>query len=171
MTAHSGVDDPAAVVGSDERKRRLHCAGQPVAQLYLDLAHLPLTTPYSSESEAKAQGDRSLGVDVPRMLAAEAVGTALLFAIVVGSGIMGERRLAGGTMAIALLAYSLATGSGLRHLVSHGALTGRHVVTIKFPQRPRGFVTRRFNIPCFPVQWAATLPSGAHSHDCLGARI
>jgi glycerol uptake facilitator-like aquaporin len=38
-----------------------------------------------------------------RRLVAEAVGTALLLATVVGSGIMGER-LAGGNLAVALLA-------------------------------------------------------------------
>jgi glycerol uptake facilitator-like aquaporin len=48
-----------------------------------------------------------------RRIAAEAVGTALLLAAVVGSGIMGER-LAGGSVAIALLANSLATGAMLR---------------------------------------------------------
>jgi len=47
-----------------------------------------------------------------RAVAAEAVGTGLLLAIVVGSGIMGER-LAGGNAAIALLANSVATGAGL----------------------------------------------------------
>jgi glycerol uptake facilitator-like aquaporin len=47
-----------------------------------------------------------------RRLASEAVGTALLLACVVGSGIMGER-LAGGNVAIALLANTLATGAVL----------------------------------------------------------
>lgn len=42
----------------------------------------------------------------------EAVGTAMLLATVVGSGIMGEK-LASGNMAIALLANSVATGAGL----------------------------------------------------------
>ena len=51
-----------------------------------------------------------------RSAAAEAVGTALLLAAVVGSGIMGER-LAGGNMAIALLANSLATGFALIALI------------------------------------------------------
>jgi glycerol uptake facilitator-like aquaporin len=49
-------------------------------------------------------------------LAAEALGTALLVAIVVGSGIMGER-MAGGNAAIALLANSAATGCGLFVLI------------------------------------------------------
>jgi len=51
-----------------------------------------------------------------RSAAAEAVGTALLLAAVVGSGIMGER-LAGGNVAIALLANSLATGFALIALI------------------------------------------------------
>jgi glycerol uptake facilitator-like aquaporin len=48
--------------------------------------------------------------------AAEALGTALLLAAVVGSGIMGER-LAAGNTAIALLANSLATGFALIALI------------------------------------------------------
>src|SRR5437879_11920701 len=51
-----------------------------------------------------------------RAAAAEAIGTALLLAIVVGSGIMGER-LAQGNTAVALLANSLATGAGLYALI------------------------------------------------------
>ncbi len=51
-----------------------------------------------------------------RPLAAEALGTALLLATVVGSGIMGER-LAGGNEAVALLANSLATGAMLPVLI------------------------------------------------------
>lgn len=51
-----------------------------------------------------------------RPLAAEAVGTALLLAIIVGSGIMGDR-LAGGNVAIALLGNSVATGAGLVVLI------------------------------------------------------
>ena len=47
-----------------------------------------------------------------RKLAAEVIGTALLLAAVIGSGIMGER-LAGGNVAIALLANTLATGAML----------------------------------------------------------
>src|SRR6266850_2442137 len=51
-----------------------------------------------------------------RSAAAEAVGTALLLAAVVGSGIMGER-LAGGNPGVALLANSLATGFALIALI------------------------------------------------------
>jgi glycerol uptake facilitator-like aquaporin len=57
---------------------------------------------------------------------AEAVGTALLLATVVGSGIMAER-LAGGNVAIALLANTLATGAGLVALIlTFGPISGAH---------------------------------------------
>ncbi len=51
-----------------------------------------------------------------RAIAGEALGTAMLLAVVVGSGIMGEA-LASGNVAIALLANSTATGAGLVVLV------------------------------------------------------
>src|SRR5690349_16733154 len=54
--------------------------------------------------------------DLARRVAAEGLGSALLLATVVGSGIMGER-LAGGNVALALLANTLATGTGLAVLV------------------------------------------------------
>jgi glycerol uptake facilitator-like aquaporin len=61
-----------------------------------------------------------------RKLAAEALGSALLLAIVVGSGIMGER-LAQGNAAIALLANAIATGCGLVVLISlFGPVSGAH---------------------------------------------
>jgi glycerol uptake facilitator-like aquaporin len=61
-----------------------------------------------------------------RRLAAEALGTALLLAIVIGSGIMGER-LAGGNAAIALLGNTLATGAGLVVLIAvFGPISGAH---------------------------------------------
>ena len=59
-----------------------------------------------------------------RRLTGEALGTALLLAVVIGSGIMGER-LAGGNGAIALLANTLATGAGLVVLITiFGPLSG-----------------------------------------------
>jgi glycerol uptake facilitator-like aquaporin len=59
-------------------------------------------------------------------LAAEALGTALLLATVVGSGIMGER-LAGGNAAIALLANSIATGAALFTLITmYAPISGAH---------------------------------------------
>jgi glycerol uptake facilitator-like aquaporin len=64
---------------------------------------------------------------------AEFLGTAFLLAVVVGSGIMGEK-LAGGNSAIALLANTLATGAGLVFLIlTFGGISGAHfnsVVTL-----------------------------------------
>ena len=73
-----------------------------------------------------------------RRLVAEALGAALLLAIVIGSGIMGER-LAGGNVAIALLGNTLATGAGLVVLITiFGPLSGAHfnpAVTLVFVMR------------------------------------
>jgi glycerol uptake facilitator-like aquaporin len=76
--------------------------------------------------------------DLPRRLTAEALGTALLLAIVIGSGIMGES-LAGGNVAIALLGNTIATGAGLVVLITiFGPLSGAHfnpAVTLMFAIR------------------------------------
>jgi len=61
-----------------------------------------------------------------RRVVAEALGTAFLLAAVVGSGIMGEK-LAGGNIAIALLANTLATGAALMTLIfAFGPISGAH---------------------------------------------
>jgi glycerol uptake facilitator-like aquaporin len=65
-------------------------------------------------------------MDLPRKLAGEALGTAMLLAVVIGSGIMAER-LAGGNVAIALLANTLATVGGLYILIEvFGPISGAH---------------------------------------------
>jgi glycerol uptake facilitator-like aquaporin len=70
-----------------------------------------------------------------RRLVAEALGSALLLAVVIGSGIMGER-LAGGNVAVALMGNTLATGAGLIVLIAvFGPISGAHfnpVVTLAF---------------------------------------
>lgn len=67
-----------------------------------------------------------MSTELPRKLVAEAIGTALLLATVVGSGIMGEK-LAGGDVAIALLANTVATGAGLVALIlTFGPVSGAH---------------------------------------------
>ena len=100
-----------------------------------------------------------------RKLAAEFVGTALLLATVVGSGIMGER-LSGGNAAIALLANALATGAVLYALISAmGSVSGAHfnpVVTLaeawlgKLPWRQVG--------PYVLIQIVAALAGVAAAH-------
>ena len=65
-------------------------------------------------------------VDMGRRLTAEAIGTAMLLAAVVGSGIMGDR-LSGGNEAIALLANTVATAAALVALIlTFGPISGAH---------------------------------------------
>lgn len=67
-----------------------------------------------------------MSASLSRRLAAEVLGTAFLLAVVVGSGIMAER-LAGGNVALALLANALATGAGLVALIlAFGPVSGAH---------------------------------------------
>ena len=79
-----------------------------------------------------------LGLSNGRRLVAEALGTALLLAVVVGSGIMGQR-LSGGNDAIALLGNTLATGASLVVLITvFGPISGAHfnpAVTLVFALR------------------------------------
>jgi glycerol uptake facilitator-like aquaporin len=64
--------------------------------------------------------------DLKRRLAAEALGSAGLAAVVVGSGIMAQR-LCGGNDGLALLANALATGGGLLALIlAFGPVSGAH---------------------------------------------
>ncbi len=73
--------------------------------------------------------------NTPRRLLAEAIGTAILLATVVGSGIMGET-MAGGNDAIALLGNTIATGAILVVLILiFGPVSGAHynpAVTLVF---------------------------------------
>ena len=63
---------------------------------------------------------------IGQRLVAEALGTALLVAVVIGSGVMAER-LAAGNAAVALLGNTLATGAALVVLISiFGPVSGAH---------------------------------------------
>jgi len=65
--------------------------------------------------------------DLRARLTAEFVGSGFLVAAVIGSGIMGER-LAGGNVAIALLANTIATGAALVALIlTFGPISGAHL--------------------------------------------
>ena len=95
--------------------------------------------------------------DLPRRLVAEALGTALLLATVVGSGIMAER-LAGGNIAIALLANALATGAMLPVLILVLApVSGAHLN----PAVTLVFVLRREIAAHTGVCYAAAQAAGA----------
>ena len=74
-----------------------------------------------------------MSATLTRRIAAEFLGSALLLAVVIGSGIMGDR-LAGGNVAVALLGNTIATGAGLVVLIHmFGPVSGAHfnpVVTL-----------------------------------------
>src|SRR3954454_22867815 len=65
-------------------------------------------------------------MNLARRAVAEGIGSAMLLATVVGSGIMGER-LSGGNVALALLANTIATGAALVALIfTFGPISGAH---------------------------------------------
>jgi len=83
-------------------------------------------------------------------LAAEFLGTLLLLAIVVGSGIMGER-LAAGNVAVALLANAAATAAGLYVLIELlGPVSGAHF-------NPAVTLALRMQGNRFPAPWGCYL--------------
>ena len=93
------------------------------------------STPRSSAEDASLAASEAGLPDLGRKLTAELLGTAFLLAIVVGSGIMGDR-LSGGNVAVALLANAVATGAGLTVLILiFGPISGAHfnpAVTLSF---------------------------------------
>jgi glycerol uptake facilitator-like aquaporin len=100
-----------------------------------------------------------------RSLATELIGTALLLAIVVGSGISAER-LAGGNVGLALLANSVATGAGLMVLILvFGPISGAHfnpVVTLV--EATRGTLPRPAAAAYVAVQLAGAALGVALAH-------
>jgi len=107
-----------------------------------------------------------------RRLAAEGLGTAMLLAVVVGSGIMAER-LAGGNVAIALLANALATGAGLVALIlMFGAVSGAHfnpVVTLS--EAWLGNLARGVVLPYVAAQLAGAFAGVAAAHGMFGEAL
>lgn len=95
----------------------------------------------------------NLSITTLQKLAAEVLGTALLLAVVIGSGIMGER-LAGGNAAVALLANALATVGGLYILIEvFGPISGAHFnPVVSLVLTLRGAMPRGLLIPYVAVQ-------------------
>src|SRR5689334_15368880 len=95
---------------------------------------------------------------ITRRLVAEALGTALLLVAVVGSGIMAER-LAGGNVAVALLANAIATGAALVVLITVlGPLSGAHFnpcVTLYMAMQRQ--MPWRETVPYILVQFTAAI--------------
>jgi glycerol uptake facilitator-like aquaporin len=91
--------------------------------------------------------------ELARRLWGEAIGTALLLAIVIGSGMMAER-LAGGNVAIALLANTLATVFGLYVLIEvFGPVSGAHLnPAVSIVMAYRGDLPGRSLLPYIAAQ-------------------
>ncbi len=107
-----------------------------------------------------------------RRLTGEALGTALLLAVVIGSGIMGER-LSGGNVALALLGNTLATGAALVVLITiFGPLSGAHfnpAVTLVFAWRRE--IGRRAAVAYILAQLAGGIVGVWAAHAMFAAPI
>ena len=111
-------------------------------------------------------------MNLAKRLVVEALGTALLLATVVGSGIMGAR-LAGGNVAIALLANSLATGAVLIALIYiFGPMSGAHfnpAVTVSMAWRG-GFTWNEVPAYCM-VQCVGAIAGVLAAHLMFGEAL
>ncbi|MBS0455540.1 MAG: aquaporin family protein [Proteobacteria bacterium] len=109
---------------------------------------------------------------IGRSLLAEALGTALLLAVVIGSGIMAER-LAGGNMAIALLANTLATVGGLYILIEvFGPVSGAHFnPAVSLVMAARGAMPRSLLAPYVVVQFAGAVLGAWLAHAMFDITI
>jgi glycerol uptake facilitator-like aquaporin len=109
---------------------------------------------------------------VLRRAVAEFLGTAFLLAAVVGSGIMAER-LAGGNVAVALLANTLATGAALVALIlAFGPISGAHfnpVITLGIALQ-REFPWRHASVYML-AQVAGAFLGVAAAHTMFGDRV
>src|SRR5690348_4284796 len=104
-------------------------------------------------------------VDLRRRAVAEALGTAFLLATVVGSGVMAER-LAGGNVAVALLANTLATGGSLLALIlAFGPISGAHMnPAVTLADAAMGGLRRRDVLPYVAAQVAGAYFGVAVAH-------
>jgi glycerol uptake facilitator-like aquaporin len=105
-------------------------------------------------------------------LASEALGTAFLLAVIVGSGIMAER-LSGGNAALALLANSLATGAGLTALIlAFGGVSGAHfnpVVTLS--EAMEGRISGQLATAYVLAQACGAITGVAAAHTMFGEHV
>lgn len=109
---------------------------------------------------------------LPRRLVAEALGTALLVATVVGSGIMAER-LAGGNVAIALLGNTIPTGAILVVIITLiGPVSGAHFnPVVSGVMAAKGLLPAREALPYMLVQIAGGIAGTFLAHAMFGLPI
>jgi glycerol uptake facilitator-like aquaporin len=128
----------------------------------------------SMDQPTETLDDRA-GIEGPaafsRRLVAEALGTALLLATVIGSGIMGEQ-LAGGNVAIALLANTVATGAGLVALIlTFGAVSAHFNPAVSIAEATRGALAWR-ELPAYVVaQIAGAFAGVMAAHVMFGEPV
>ena len=110
--------------------------------------------------------------ELARRLFAEALGTTLLLAVVIGSGIMAER-LAGGNAAIALLANTLATVGGLYVLIEVFApVSGAHFnPAVSLVMVARGVLPRAHLAPYMIAQLTGAVLGAWLAHTMFDASI
>ena len=120
----------------------------------------------STVSTVSTVGERS------RRLFAEALGTALLLAVVIGSGVMAER-LSGGHMAIALLANALATVGGLYILIEVFApISGAHFnPAVTLVMAARGEMPRSLLLPYLAAQFLGAVLGAWLAHAMFDMSI
>lgn len=107
-----------------------------------------------------------------RKLLAEGLGTALLLAVVIGSGVMGQR-LAGGNAAVALLANTLATVGGLYVLIElFGPVSGAHFnPAVSLAMAARGLLDKRLLTPYIGAQLVGAALGAWLAHAMFGLGI
>ena len=113
-----------------------------------------------------------MAMSLPRKLLAEALGTLLLLAVVIGSGIMAER-LSGGNMGIALLANTLATVGGLYVLIEvFGPLSGAHFnPAVSMVMAVRGSLPKAALLPYVAAQLAGAMCGAWLAHAMFDLAI
>ena len=111
-------------------------------------------------------------VSTTQKLLAELLGTALLLAVVIGSGVMAER-LAGGNVAVALLANTLATVGGLYVLIEvFGPLSGAHFnPAVSLVMAGRGALARSLLLPYVAAQLAGAVLGAWLAHAMFDLSI
>jgi glycerol uptake facilitator-like aquaporin len=112
-----------------------------------------------------------LDVDLRRRVAAEALGTALLVAVVVGSGIMAERLAHDDAMA--LLANTLATGAGLYAIImALGPVSGAHLnPVVSAALAWKGEFSVRDLVPYVAAQFVGGVLGAVAAHLMFGYQV
>ena len=107
-----------------------------------------------------------------RKLFAEGLGTTLLLAVVIGSGVMGQR-LAGGNAAVALLANTLATVAGLVVLIElFGPVSGAHFnPVVSLVMAARGTLARDELVPYVAAQLIGATLGAWLAHAMFGLDV